>query len=99
MATLSHLFSNALEWQWVSTAKPRMARLKEGDGRIVYLTTGEAQRFLQACKASDSPHLYPFVLIALETSMRMSEVLSIRKENINLAQRTIYIPKAKAGAR
>ena len=31
--------------------------------------------------------------------MRMSEVLSIRKENINLAQHTIYIPQAKAGAR
>lgn len=99
LATLSHLFSNALEWQWLTTAKPRMKRMKEGEGRIVYLTTEQAQRFLQACKASDNPQLYPFVLIALETSMRMTEVLSIRKENINLAQRTIYIPQAKAGSR
>lgn len=99
LATLSHLFSNALEWNWVATAKPRMKRMKEGEGRIVYLTTEQAQRFLKACKASDNAQLYPFVLIALETSMRMSEVLSIRKENINLAQRTIYIQKAKAGAR
>ncbi len=97
MATLSHLFSNALEWQWLTTAKPRMKRMREGEGRIVYLTAEQAQRFLEACKASDNPQLYPFVLIALEISMRMSEVLSIRKENINLAQHTIYIPQAKAG--
>ena len=99
LATLSHLFSNALEWKWITNAKPRMKRMKEGEGRIVYLTIEQAHRFLQACKASGNLQLYPFVLIALETSMRMSEVLSIRKENINLAQRTIYIPMAKAGAR
>jgi len=31
--------------------------------------------------------------------MRKSEILSIRLENINLEKRTVYIPKAKAGAR
>lgn len=99
IATMSHLFSQAQDWGWISTAKPRMKRMKEGDGRIVYLTAEQVQAFLAACKASDNAQLYAFVLIALETSMRMSEVLSIRKEHVNLAQLTIYIPKAKAGAR
>ena len=38
-------------------------------------------------------------MIGLETSMRRMEILSIRIEDINLAKRSIYIPKAKAGAR
>lgn len=98
IATLSHLFNQAMEWGWIS-ARPRMRRMKEGSGRIVYLTTDQVQRFLTACLESDNPQLYPFVLVALETSMRKSEVLSIRKENIDLDRRMIYLPKAKAGAR
>jgi integrase len=99
LATLSHLFSQATEWGWVTTARPKMRRMKEGDGRIVYLAQAQVQAFLQAAAASENAQLYPFALIALETSMRMSEVLSIRKDDINIAQRAIYIPKAKAGAR
>jgi integrase len=99
IATLSHLFSQAGEWGWITTAKPKMRRMKEGEGRIVYLTPSQVQNFLEAAKDSDNGQLYPFVLIALETSMRMSEVLAIRKEHVNIEQRVIYIPKAKAGAR
>ena len=99
LATLSHLFSQATEWKWLTTAKPKMKRLKEGSGRIVYLTSEQAQRFQDAAKASDNAQLYPFVFIALQTSMRMSEVLSIAKADIDLDRMTIHIPKAKAGAR
>jgi integrase len=99
LATLSHLFSQAHEWAWITSAKPKMKRMKEGEGRIVYLTAEQVDAFKEAALQSDNPQLYPFVLIALETSMRKTEVLSIRKENVNVAQRTIYIPKAKAGAR
>lgn len=98
LATLSHLFNQAIEWGWIAT-KPKIRRLKEGSGRIVYLTADQVQRFLAACMESNNPQLYPFVLVALETSMRKSEVLSIRKEHIDAERRVIYIPKAKAGAR
>jgi integrase len=99
LATMSHLFSQAGEWGWISSAKPKMRRMKEGNGRIVYLTQDQVHAFLAAAKLSNCTQLHPFVLIALETSMRMSEVLSIRQEHVNIAQRVIYIPKAKAGAR
>lgn len=39
------------------------------------------------------------MLIAVETSMRRSEILSIQLENIDLQRRVIFIPQAKAGAR
>lgn len=98
LATLSHLMNQAIEWQWIA-AKPKIKRLTEGQGRIVYLTADQVQRFLVASAESDNPQLYPFVFVALETSMRKSEVLSIRKEDIDIGRRIIYIPKAKAGAR
>lgn len=56
LATLSHLFNQAIEWEWIA-ARPRMRRMAEGSGRIVYLTTDQAQRFLDACAASDNLHL------------------------------------------
>lgn len=31
--------------------------------------------------------------------MRMSEILSIQRENVDVQRRLIYIPKAKAGRR
>jgi integrase len=99
LATLSHLFSQATEWRWLTTAKPKMKRLKEGDGRIIYLTSEQVQQFQDAAKASDCAQLYPFVFLALQTSMRMSEVLSIAREDIDLDRMKIHIPKAKAGAR
>ncbi|MDM0076640.1 hypothetical protein QTH90_19685 [Variovorax sp. J2P1-59] len=91
LTTLSHLFTQAIEWGWITTAKPKMRRMKEGEGRIVYLTSEQAQAFLQAAKGSVNGQLYPFVLVALEASMRMSEVLAIRKVDINIAQRVIDV--------
>jgi integrase len=39
------------------------------------------------------------MVIGLETSMRKTEILSIRREHVDVQRRVIYIPHAKAGAR
>ena len=49
--------------------------------------------------ADGNSQIYPFVVIALETSMRKSEILSIRKEDVDTDRRVIYVPKAKSGPR
>ncbi len=99
LAALSHLYSKAIEWKWVDHKPMVIKRLKEDSGRITYLTTEQMARLLEEAKKDQNPNIYPFVIIGLETSMRRMEILSIRIEDINLAKRTIYIPKAKAGAR
>ena len=99
LAALSHLFTKAEEWRWITHRPARIKRLKEGQGRITYLTVEQVKRVIQAAKEDQCEYIYPFCVIALETSMRKGEVLSIRLGNINLDQRVIYIPKAKAGAR
>jgi len=99
LAVLSHLFNKALEWGWLDRHPAKIKRFKEGGGRIVYLTVEQVAQLIEATKASSSPQLYPFVVIGLETSMRLSEILSIRREHIDIERRVIWIPKAKAGQR
>lgn len=99
LAALSHLFNKAIEWGWIDARPTKIRRLKEGDGRITYLTVEQTKRLIECAKESENPHLYPFIVIGVETSMRMMEILSIRKENIDIAKRMIYVPKAKGGQR
>jgi len=98
LAVVSHLFSKAVEWGWTQN-RPKIERFKEDAARIVYLTQEQCQRVIDAARCDQSPHIYPFAVIALSTSMRMSEILTMRRENVDLNRRRIYIPKAKAGAR
>ena len=68
-------------------------------GRIVYLTTEQAEALLNASKADQNRQIYPFILIGLRTAMRKSEILSVRREHVDLATNRIHIPHAKAGPR
>lgn len=98
LAVLSHLFTKAVEWEWLDRAPP-IRRFREGQSRIEYLTVEQARRLLECAKIDDNPHVYPFVLIGLETGMRRAEILTMRREHVDLARRVIFVPQAKAGAR
>ena len=99
LATLSHMLNKAVEWGWVDRAPPKLRKLKEDRGRVVYLTPHQAEALLDAAKADQNRQIYPFILIGLRTGMRKSEILSVRREHVDLETRTIYVPHAKAGAR
>ncbi|MGR0480766.1 MAG: tyrosine-type recombinase/integrase [Candidatus Electronema sp. V4] len=99
LAALSHLFSKAVEWKWIDRRPAKINRLKEDGGRMVYLTAAQAAELLKKAAEHQSAFIYPFIRIALETSMRRSEILSIRLEHVDLQRRIIFIPQAKAGAR
>ncbi len=103
LAVLSHLLNKASEWGWIDRPAARIQRFQEGQGRITYLTTDQIKRLIEVAKADGNPVIYPFIVIALETSMRKMEILGIRKENIGIERRIIYIPavagETKTGAR
>jgi integrase len=98
IAVLSHLFARAVEWRWTA-GKPAIKRLKEGPGRITYLTPEQIERLLTAAAHDTHPHVHLFIQIALATGMRRMEILRIRREDIDPDKRTIHSPRAKAGAR
>ncbi len=99
LSVLSHLLNRAHEWGWITHIRAKVKRLKEANARIEYLTTEQAARLVEAAKHDSNPQIYPFIVIALETSMRKMEILSIQMKNIDLDRKVIYIPKAKAGRR
>ncbi len=99
MGRLRHLLGRAVDWKWIPSLTVKVAKLKEGSGRIVYLTADQAEKLLAAARTDTSFAVHPFIQIGLETSMRRMEILSIRIEHVDLARRVIYIHKAKSGAR
>jgi integrase len=99
LAVLSHLFNKGIEWGWLDHRPARIKRFKENPGRITYLTSEQVKRFVEAAKEDQCPSIYPFIVIGLGTGMRRMEILSIRLEHIDLDQRTIFVPEAKAGTR
>ncbi|QCB45436.1 site-specific integrase [Hydrogenophaga sp. PAMC20947] len=99
LAALSHLFSKAVEWGWLDHRPATIKRLKEHSGRITYLTVEQIERLLKTAEGDQNRQIHPFIRIGLDTSMRKSEILNIRREHINLEQLVIYIPRAKAGPR
>jgi site-specific recombinase XerD len=101
IATLSHLFSCAVEWLWLPAKPANLRRLKEEATRITYLTAEQADRLKQTAAEDENPQVLAFVMIGLETGMRLMEILSIWIEDIHLKDKRnpyIFIPKAKAGA-
>ncbi len=99
IAVFTHMMNKLVEWEIISCAPCKAKKFKEQGGRIDYLTVEQIQTMLENAKFSTCPFAYPFILIGVSTSMRRSEILSIKIENIDIENKTIYIPKAKAGAR
>jgi integrase len=99
LATLSHLLNKAVEWGWIERPLAKIHKLKEDNSRIVYLSPEQAEGLLDAAKADQNRQIYPFILIGLRTGMRKSEILAIRREDVDLDARLINVPKAKAGPR
>ncbi|WON75156.1 tyrosine-type recombinase/integrase [Nitrosospira sp. Is2] len=99
LAALSHLLSKAIEWGWIDRRPATIRRYQEERSRVTYLTIEQIERLTECAKQDQNPQIYPFVVIGLGTSMRRMEILSIRRDNVNLEHRTIYIPDAKGGPR
>lgn len=99
LSACSHLYTKAIEWDWIDHKPFAIKKFKEDKGRIVYLIPEQIERLLDAAKQDQNEHIYPFIVIGLETSMRKMEILSIQMEYIDTEKRLIYIPQAKGGAR
>ena len=99
LAVLSHLFHKAVEWDWLVKTPCKIVKYREENLRTAYLSPEEIQRLLIAAQGDSCAVIEPFIRIALGTAMRRMEILSLEIANIDCANREIFIPKAKCGAR
>ena len=67
------------------------------DARDTRLHPGEEDKLLTACRAARNPWLAPAVVLALETAMRRSELLSLRWHLIDFDKLTAFLPDTKPG--
>ena len=62
--------------------------------------TGDQCASLLGSAAQDhNESVHAFVMVGLHTGMRHSEILAIRRTEIDTSRRIIWIPKAKSGSR
>lgn len=99
LSILKHMFTKAVEWDMVESEILRRIRkvklLKDEGKRLRYLSKEECQALIDAC----DEHLEPIVITSLNTGMRKSEILSLKWENIDLANGFILLDKTKNGER
>ncbi len=97
MASLSHAFSLAVkDWQWIDDSPLRkVSKPKEPRGRERFLSDGERDALLQACRTSTSRFLYIVVVLALSTGMRRGEIMALRWPQIDLINGRILLFETK----
>jgi integrase len=69
-------------------SKPRQRRLNKG----------EYERLEQASHLTLNPHIWPFIVFAIETGMRRGEILGLTWDNISLERQLAYLPFTKNGS-
>ena len=93
MQALRHLFSKAVEWEMMEANpfdKLRDILFEENNQRLRFLEENEITRLIDACRA----HLKPIVICAINTGMRLSEILTLRWDQIR--DGLIYLTKTKS---
>jgi integrase len=98
-------FSKALtiavkEWGWLDDSPmSKVSKPSEGKGRNRLLSLEEKDRLLEACKVFPNPNLHPIVSIALLTGMRFGEIVNLKWEDLDYANKIITLQKTKNGER
>lgn len=99
IATLSHMFTKAVEWEMVEEGilkRIRNVKMIKGESkRLRYLSQEECQGLLIQCHG----HLWEIVTLALNTGMRKGEILSLKWDQVDLKHGFILLDRTKNGER
>ncbi len=100
---LSHMLTIAAkEWHWIPASPMDGVRLLRVDNaRTRYLDDhgekSELVRLLDACRMSESEHLYTIILLALTTGGRAGEVVGLRWSDVDFDTGTVRFLDTKNG--
>jgi len=94
LTCLKTMLNKAVEWEMVE-ANPaaKVKLLREPKGRLRYLTEVEANMLVECY----GDHLKPIVVTALNTGMRLGEILKLKWEEVEFENQIIYVTNTKNG--
>lgn len=70
---------------------------REKNARVRFLDDAERERLLTACRASQQPKLYLFVLLALTTGARRGELEGLRWSDVDFERGEAHVARTKNG--
>jgi integrase len=99
LALLRHLLRLAHEeWEAIDNV-PRIRLEKEPQGRLRWLTQEEITRLLDGAAKSKNKELRAAVVVALNTGLRLGELLGLTWERVDLSRGVIRLELTKSGRR
>ena len=95
--TLSAVYRHAAsEWGYQHLENP-VARLKRPSPGKARTRRASDEEISQVKVATDSAYLPALIDLAIETGMRLSELVGMRWDNLDLEARTVFLPDTKNG--
>jgi len=99
LALLRHLLRLAHE-EWEALGElPRIRLEKEPQGRLRWLTKDEIAKLLDACRQSKNDELHDSVVIAINTGLRLGELIGLTWDRVDLSRGVIRLEITKSGKR
>ncbi len=90
LMTLSKMLRSAADWGVIAHA-PKVKLLKSPPSKYDFLEPFESARLLQA---APTPMWRAMILLGLRTGLRISELVALTWENIDLARRVVHVRQA-----
>jgi integrase len=86
------------EWEVLPTT-PKIKLEPEPEGRIRWLEADEETRLLEACRRSNLSHLEGFTVVAMETGMRLGELMGLTWDRVDFSRAVVRLEVTKSDRR
>jgi integrase len=97
-SVIRHMMARAVEWGYLRTNPfAGFKSLREPSGRTRFLAEDEIPALLDACEQSRANWLKAFALVALNTGLRRSDILSLTRKSIDWQNRIATVAITKHG--
>ena len=99
LALLRHMLNIAVEWGKLKESPFKGVKLfKENNGRMRILSPEQEIILFEAIRANpNTPYLEDIVITALNSGMRRSEILTLKKDMLNFKEGYILVEETKSG--
>ena len=94
---LSPVFSKAIEWGLIKVNPVIGIKKHQEQSRDRYLTREEIPQFFTAIAEEKNQVMKDFFLIALYTSVRKDNLLTMKWEQVSFTDKQLYLPETKNG--